>query len=87
MYYAYILQSVSYPDQFYHGHSSDLRQRLSDHNSGRCLHSAKFAPWKLKFYAAFEMLDPAQQFERYFKSGSGHGFRPPPSWGVNSPLA
>ena len=29
---------------------------------------------KLKFYAAFETLDLAQEFERYLKSGSGHAF-------------
>ena len=74
MFYAYILQIVSSPDQFYHGHTSDLRQRLSDHNRGRCLHTAKFGQWKLKFYAAFETLERAQQFERYLKSGSGHAF-------------
>ncbi len=74
MFYTYILQSVTSPDQFYHGHSSDLKQRLADHNQGRCPHTAKFIPWKLKFYAAFETLDQAQQFERYLKSGSGHAF-------------
>lgn len=74
MFYAYILQSVASPNQFYHGHSSDLKERLSDHNAGRCPHTAKFAPWKLKFYAAFETLDRAQQFERYLKTGSGHAF-------------
>jgi predicted GIY-YIG superfamily endonuclease len=74
MFYAYILQSVQHPGQLYRGHSSDLKQRLADHNAGHCLHTAKFAPWKLKFYAAFETLYQAQQFEAYLKSGSGHQF-------------
>lgn len=74
MFYAYILQSVPFPDRLYHGHSSDLKQRLADHNSGRCPHTAKFVPWKVKFYAAFETLNRAQQSERYLKSGSGHAF-------------
>jgi predicted GIY-YIG superfamily endonuclease len=73
-YYAYILQSVAFPDRLYHGHSSDLRQRLSDYNSGHCPHTANFVPWKVKLYAAFETLEGAQQFERYLKSGSGHSF-------------
>jgi hypothetical protein len=38
------------------------------------VHSAKHAPWKVKFYAAFETLELAQAFERYLKSGSGHAF-------------
>ena len=74
MFYAYILQSLSSPDQLYHGHSFDLKQRQSEHNSGHCLHTAKSIPWKVKFYAAFESLDQAQRFERYLKSGSGHAF-------------
>ena len=74
MYYAYILQSVSFPGRLYHGHSSDLRQRLSDHNGGHRPHTARFIPWRVKFYAAFETLERAQQFERYLKSGSGHAF-------------
>jgi putative endonuclease len=74
MFYAYILESFRYPDEFYRGHTSDLKQRLSDHNAGRCPHTAKFVPWKLKFYAAFETLEQAQHFERYLKTGSGHEF-------------
>ena len=74
MFYAYILQSRSNPKEFYRGHTSDLRQRLADHNAGRCPHTAKFAPWRLRFYAAFETLSRAQDFEAYLKSGSGHAF-------------
>jgi putative endonuclease len=74
MFYAYILQSLDHPDQMYRGHSSNLKQRLADHNGCRCPHTAKFAPWKLKFYAAFETLEQAHQFEVYLKSGSGHAF-------------
>jgi len=74
MFYAYILQSIETPDQFYRGHTRDLRQRLADHNAGRCPHTARFRPWKLKFYAAFERLELAQSFERYLKSGSGYAF-------------
>jgi len=74
MFYTYILQSVNHADQLYRGHSTDLKQRLDDHNSGHCPHTAKYRPWKLKFYAAFETPHQAQQFEAYLKSGSGHAF-------------
>ncbi len=74
MYYAYILQSVDHPDQLYRGHSSDLKVRLAVHNAGRCPHTSKFTPWKLRFYAAFETLEQAQRFEAYSKTGSGHEF-------------
>jgi putative endonuclease len=73
LFYAYILQSVSCPEQLW-GHTTDLKQRISEHNAGKCPHTAKFIPWRLRFYAAFETLELAQQFETYLKSGSGHAF-------------
>jgi predicted GIY-YIG superfamily endonuclease len=74
MFYAYVLQSVSYPEKIYRGHTEDLKQRLVEHNAGKCFHTSKFKPWKIKFYAAFETLELAQRFEQYLKSGSGHAF-------------
>ena len=75
MFYAYILQSVSQPTHRYRGHTADLlKQRLTDHNAGKCRHTSKFMPWKLVFYAAFESLELAQDFEQYLKTGSGHAF-------------
>jgi len=47
---------------------------LAEHNAGNCFHTSKYAPWKIKFYAAFGSLDLAQHFEQYLKSGSGHAF-------------
>jgi predicted GIY-YIG superfamily endonuclease len=74
MYYAYILESIEKPGEFYRGHSEDLKRRLAEHNAGKCPHTTKFKPWKMKFYAAFETLALAQAFEKYLKSGSGHAF-------------
>jgi putative endonuclease len=71
---ACILQSVNNPRETYRGHTDDLKQRLVEHNGGKCPHTSKFKPWKIKFYAAFETLELAQQFEHYLKSGSGHAF-------------
>ncbi len=74
MFYAYILQSIQNPSQYYRGHTADLKLRVAEHNAGKSSHTAKYAPWKLVFYAAFESLELAQDFERYLKSGSGHAF-------------
>jgi len=74
MFYTYVIESFSHPGKRYIGHTTDLRQRLVQHNAGQCPHTAKFRPWKVKFYAAFETLEQAQHFERYLKSGSGHAF-------------
>jgi predicted GIY-YIG superfamily endonuclease len=74
MFYTYIIESISHPGNRYIGHTSDLKQRVGEHNAGRCPHTVKFMPWKLKIYVAFETLKQAQHFERYLKSGSGHTF-------------
>jgi predicted GIY-YIG superfamily endonuclease len=74
MYFTYILESLSKPGERYIGHTSDLKRRLKEHNSGKCGHTADLKPWKLKIYVAFETLIQAQHFERYLKSGSGHAF-------------
>jgi predicted GIY-YIG superfamily endonuclease len=74
MFYAYILESIIKPGELYRGHTGDLKQRLAEHNAGKCAATAKFKPWKINFYAAFETLALAQRFEKYLKSGSGHEF-------------
>ena len=75
MTYVYILQSIEMPDQLYIGWTTDLRNRLAAHNSGKSSHTKKFRPWKIVFYAAFSSKQKAIQFERYLKSGSGTVFR------------
>jgi len=75
MHYAYILRSIAHPTQRYIGSTSDLKRRVAEHNNGTgCPSSAKYAPWKIETYIAFETLEKAQAFERYLKSGSGHEF-------------
>ena len=74
MFYAYILRSTSHPDQRYIGSTSDLRKRLAVHNAGGVPHTAKFRPWKIETYIAFETEERARAFEIYLKSGSGHAF-------------
>ena len=74
MFYAYILRSLSNPEQRYIGSTSDLRSRLAKHNKGDVPHTAKFRPWKVEAYFAFETQEKASSFEQYLKSGSGHAF-------------
>ena len=74
MFNTYILESVMIPHEFYRGHTDDLKRRLAEHNAGKCPHTSKIKPWKVKFYAAFESLELAREFEKYLKSGSGHEF-------------
>ncbi len=74
MIYVYLLQSESSVDERYVGVTSDLKQRLADHNAGRSPHTSKYAPWVLVTYIAFTDQRKAESFERYLKSGSGHAF-------------
>lgn len=74
MWYVYILESLSHPDQQYTGATEDIRARLADHNAGKSKHTRKFAPWRLLFYCAFPDKLRALEFERYLKSHSGRAF-------------
>ncbi len=44
--YTYILQSLGCLDKEYVGHTSDLRNCLEEHNSGKCFSTSKIRPWK-----------------------------------------
>jgi len=74
MKYVYILQSLTDTEHFYTGITDDLKARLSTHNSGSVIHTAKYRPWRIKSYIAFTDDDRARAFEKYLKSGSGRAF-------------
>lgn len=72
--YVYILQSITFPDRFYTGSTTDLKRRLAEHNQGKSVHSNKYAPWRLKTYLAFNGVEQAFAFECYLKTSSGRAF-------------
>ena len=74
MYYVYLIESVSRQGERYLGMTTDLKERLQEHNAGKSSHASKFKPWKLTTYIAFTDQAKAEAFERYLKSGSGHAF-------------
>ena len=74
MTYVYILHSIGVPNEWYTGHTNDLRGRLRDHNAGRSVHTARAKPWKLVTYLGFSDEKRAVQFKKYLKSGSGRAF-------------
>ena len=73
MYYVYILLLAN--NTHYIGFSSNLRQRIDNHQKGQISHTKNFRPLKLIFYAAFETKITALNFEKYLKSCSGFAFR------------
>jgi predicted GIY-YIG superfamily endonuclease len=80
LHYVYLLRSISHNDQKYIGVTSDLKQRLAQHNSGQSKHTAKFMPWELIAYHAFRDKTKAYDFERYLKTGSGKAFASKRFW-------
>jgi predicted GIY-YIG superfamily endonuclease len=82
VFYAYVIESIANPKKRYVGHTADLRQRLVVHNQGKCKYTAKFRPWRIRAYFAFQTIDIARDFENYLKSGSGHAFANRHFWPV-----
>ena len=74
MWYVYLIESEAAAGERYIGMTSDLKQRIADHNSGKSAHTAKFKPWRIVTYVAFSDRVKAASIERYLKSGSGHAF-------------
>jgi predicted GIY-YIG superfamily endonuclease len=74
MKYAYLIQSIPFPNQRSIGITSGVDQRLAAHNEGRAPHTAKFKTWELITCVAFSNHEKAREFERYLKSGSGRAF-------------
>jgi len=73
MHYVYLLISAS-SRRRYGGLNANLKQRLTEHNSGKLPHTGQFKPWHLITYVAFSDKQKAAKFEHYLKSGSGHAF-------------
>ncbi len=53
------------------GMTADLRQRVSDHNSGKVHSTRHRRPLELVYYEACRSEPDAQRRERYLKSGRG----------------
>jgi putative endonuclease len=74
MYYVYLLESLTAPGHHHVGYTSDLKVRLSHHNSGKNPSTSPHRPWNLAAYIGFPAERKAMAFERYLKSGSGRTF-------------
>jgi predicted GIY-YIG superfamily endonuclease len=74
MYFVYFLKSINFPDQTYAGYTVNVKNRLAVHNAGGSPHTAKYKPWALHSYIAFENKYKALEFERYLKSHAGKAF-------------
>ncbi len=77
----YVLRAIKEPERIYVGWTTDLRQRLKEHNWGMSPHTAGHRPWEVVWYAGFSSEHGARAFESYLKSGSGLA---PPGGGASA---
>jgi len=69
-YYVYILRSLK-NKKWYTGYTSDLKNRLKEHNSHKSIYTKSRGPYELIYYEACRNEDDAQAREKYLKSGMG----------------
>ena len=74
MHYVYLIESVHDRTHHYVGQTRDLKMRLHEHNSGKCVYTQRYKPWRIVSYHAFAEERKAMAFEGYLKSGSGRTF-------------
>jgi len=70
MFYVYILQS-EVGKRLYTGFTSDLTQRIGQHNNGVTKSTKNRGPWKLVYHEVFATRSEAMAREKFFKSGQG----------------
>ena len=72
--FVYILRSDRNPLRHCTGLTSNVERRLTWHNAGQNVHTARERPWSLVVSIQFSNEDSARRFEKYLKSGSGRSF-------------
>ena len=70
MYFVFVLQSEA-TGRHYVGHTSDLTQRLSQHNNGITKSTKNRGPWDLVHSEEYPTKAEAMRRERYLKTGQG----------------
>ena len=70
MFYTYFLQSEKY-NETYIGFTSDLKNRIREHNQGLTPSTRRYKPWKLVYYEACVNEKDAKRREGYLKTTQG----------------
>lgn len=68
--YVYVLRSQR-DRQFYVGFTTDLKQRIAEHNAGRVESTCRRVPLELVYYEACRNQRDATMREKYLKSSWG----------------
>ena len=70
MYFVYILFSDK-DKQLYIGYTSNLKKRLTEHQSGKSIATRSRLPIKLIYYESHLRWSDAKRREKYLKGGNG----------------
>ena len=73
MHYVYVLRSLK-DGKLYTGYTTDLRDRVATHNSGKARSTRNRRPLRLIYYEAYLVAQDAKAREQFLKSGSGKRF-------------
>jgi putative endonuclease len=73
MHYVYIIKS-SKDKKIYVGHTSDLKRRLKEHNSGLVESTKTRRPFQLIYYEACNILEDSLRREQALKTGFGRAY-------------
>jgi putative endonuclease len=69
----YVLESAD-DKSWYIGFTTNLKQRLNDHNQGKSTYTSKKSNWRLIYAEMYLNKLDALGREKFLKSGSGHTF-------------
>jgi len=72
-YLVYILQS-EIDESYYIGFTSNIRQRLEYHNSGKSRYTSKKMPWRLVYSEELKTRSDAMKREKFLKSQRSREF-------------
>jgi putative endonuclease len=70
MYFVYVLRSET-TGRHYVGYTSDLTQRLGQHDNGITKSTKNRGPWEMVYREEFNTRSEAARRERFFKTGQG----------------
>ena len=72
-YFVYVIKS-EINGRLYKGQTSNIENRLKEHNSGKTRSTKGYLPWKLVYFEEFITREEAILREKYFKTGIGREF-------------
>jgi putative endonuclease len=68
MHYVYLLKSLNKSKWMYVGITSNLKNRLEEHNSAKSIYTSKYLPVELVYYEAYRSLVDAENREKSLKN-------------------